>query len=259
MTIGKRLAEIREKNGYTRKRLAEELKRPYRTVTNYERDVREPGHDYLIDIAKKFHVSTDYILGIDSTDTKSAASKMTEAAKSVALKYDKLDEHGKKVVELVLDEETSRMQAEAEQPEVASEPEQTRGKVIPLLGGSFAAGPGEPDFGNLWSDFEISSECKAEFAIKITGDSMEPYLHDGEIAFGKKRNPSNGEVGAFLLDGEFLCKQYVEDMFNNIYLLSLNRTRSDMDRTLLKSGDRRLVCFGTIIMDEKPPLPNNLR
>lgn len=63
MDIPGRLVEIREKNGYTRKRLADELGRPYRTITKYETGEREPGHSYIVEIAKKFGVSTDYILG----------------------------------------------------------------------------------------------------------------------------------------------------------------------------------------------------
>ena len=61
--IPERLVEIREKNGYTRKRLADELGRPYRTITKYETGEREPGHSYIVEIARKFGVSTDYILG----------------------------------------------------------------------------------------------------------------------------------------------------------------------------------------------------
>ena len=66
MSIHERLVEIREKNGYTRKRLAEELGRPYATITKYETGERDPGHSYIIEIAKKFGVSTDYILGVDN-------------------------------------------------------------------------------------------------------------------------------------------------------------------------------------------------
>lgn len=192
---------------------------------------------------------------VDSPPTKNAASELTEAARSVAKKYDTLDGHGKKMVDIVLDEETSRMQAEATQIEAEQEPVLPRTKVIPLLGASFAAGPGEPDFGNLWTNYEVDADNKAEFAIRITGDSMEPYLHDGEIAFGLKHNPQDGEVGAFLLDGEFLCKQYCMDSFGNVYLFSLNRRRSDADKTIMRSGDRTLYCFGTIILKNCPPLP----
>ena len=67
MGIPERLVEIREAHGYTRKRLAEELGRPYATVTKYETGEREPGHTYIIEIAKKFGVTTDYILGIEKS------------------------------------------------------------------------------------------------------------------------------------------------------------------------------------------------
>ena len=67
MTIGERLVAIREQHGYTRKKLAEELGKPYATITKYETGEREPGHSYLIEIAHKFGVTTDYILGVDKT------------------------------------------------------------------------------------------------------------------------------------------------------------------------------------------------
>lgn len=76
--LPERLVAIREKNGYTRKRLAEELGRPYRTLTNYEMGEREPGHTYIIEIAKKFGVTTDYILGL--TDSENGCAKTPDAA-----------------------------------------------------------------------------------------------------------------------------------------------------------------------------------
>lgn len=66
MTLGERLVQIREEHGYTRKRLADELGKPYPTITKYENGQREPGHDYLMLFAEKFGVTVDYILGIDT-------------------------------------------------------------------------------------------------------------------------------------------------------------------------------------------------
>lgn len=68
MGIPERLVEIREKYGYTRKKLAEELGKPYATITKYETGEREAGHEYLIEIAKKFHVTTDYLLGLENLE-----------------------------------------------------------------------------------------------------------------------------------------------------------------------------------------------
>lgn len=66
MSIPEKLIEVRERYGYTRKRLAEELGKPYTTITKYENGEREAGSEYLIEIAKKFHVSTDYLLGLET-------------------------------------------------------------------------------------------------------------------------------------------------------------------------------------------------
>ena len=65
MSVAERLVEIREAHGYTRRRLADELGKPYATITKYETGEREPGHKYLVEIAQKFGVTTDYILGLE--------------------------------------------------------------------------------------------------------------------------------------------------------------------------------------------------
>lgn len=82
MKVAERLVEIREKNGYTRKRLADELGRPYRTITKYETGEREPGHSYIVEISKKFGVTTDYILG--ASDTMTSETKKTPDATEIA-------------------------------------------------------------------------------------------------------------------------------------------------------------------------------
>lgn len=74
MGIPERLVEVREKHGYTRKRLAEELGKPYATITKYENGEREAGSEYLKLIAGKFHVTTDYLLGIEK-ETSPAPAK----------------------------------------------------------------------------------------------------------------------------------------------------------------------------------------
>lgn len=112
--LSKRLVEIRKKNGYTRKRLAEELGRPYRTITNYETGEHEPGHKYLIEISKKFDVTVDYLVGRSDTpkpETKKSPP-MSDEAQKLATDYDGLDDHGKRLVRLVADEEKARCKAD---------------------------------------------------------------------------------------------------------------------------------------------------
>lgn len=128
-------------------------------------------------------------------------------------------------------------------------------KIIPLLGQSLAAGSGEPDFGAGIEDYEVDADSPAEFACKVHGDSLEPYYHDGDIALALKRQPMIGEVGAWLVDGEYKLKQFVEDFYGNVYLFALNRSRKDTDQTLWHNEEHTLVCMGTLIMKKRPPLP----
>lgn len=90
MAIPDKLVEIREKNGYTRKRLADELGRPYRTITKYETGEREPGHEYIIEIAKKFGVTTDYLLGLEETK-KSPDADESASEDRVSELFDRLN------------------------------------------------------------------------------------------------------------------------------------------------------------------------
>lgn len=94
MGIPERLVEIREANGYTRKKLAEELGRPYATVTKYETGEREPGHTYIIEIAKKFRVTTDYILGIEKSPAPAEADTGDKRLDGIIENYHQLNEAG---------------------------------------------------------------------------------------------------------------------------------------------------------------------
>lgn len=94
MTLAERLVNIREENGYTRKRLSDELGKPYATITKYENGQREPGHDYLLLIAEKFGVTVDYILGLE---TKKAAPEIPGAEKQLLEIFRQLDDEGQRL------------------------------------------------------------------------------------------------------------------------------------------------------------------
>ena len=65
-SLGARIIELRKKNGISREELAKEFDIPYTTLRNYENGLREPGHVFLVKVALKFHVTTDYLLGVDN-------------------------------------------------------------------------------------------------------------------------------------------------------------------------------------------------
>lgn len=107
MGIPERLVEVRERNGYTRKRLAEELGKPYATITKYENGEREAGSGYLISIAEKFNVTTDYLLGIE--DEQSAETKKSPAPAESETEEVSLEETDRLLVALGLTKEGEQL------------------------------------------------------------------------------------------------------------------------------------------------------
>lgn len=202
-----------------------------------------PSFSMLVKLAEYFSVPLSVLFG-NGEETKNAPSMEPEAAE-IWKEYTALDDTGRRVVRAVM--------RELGKKEPATEPKKT--KVIPLFGASFAAGRGEPDFGNPWEDYTVPESTRADFAVRISGNSMEPYLHDGTIVLGKRGNPVDGDVAVLLVDGAFLVKQVCEDSFGNLYLFALNRERSDADDTIMHDSGRTVRCFGTVIMDKRVSLP----
>lgn len=252
MTLAERLVKIREANGYTRKRLAEELEKPYRTITNYENGEREPGHDYIIAIAQKFHVSTDYILGLNDTPTNTKkAPSISDEAKDIAKRYDELDKWGKTTVKAVINTEHERVSTET-----APEPQISTTKIIPLYLSPAAAGYTSPILGEDYEDYEVPANSEADYAVRIDGDSMEPYIKDKSVVLVKKAvDLKDGDVGIFSVDNDMYCKQYCQDHIGNVYLFSLNRKRKDADITIWNNSGQTLWCFGKVLMKKRVPLP----
>lgn len=103
---------------------------------------------------------------------------------------------------------------------------------------------------------ENSIPDEAEFGIRVSGDSMEPVYHDGQIVWVEQcDNIGIGEVGIFILDGDGYIKSYDEQepddsikenfidaygvMHNQPVLVSYNQAYRP--RTVSPSSDFRLV------------------
>ena len=60
-----KLKELREENNYSQKQIADYLNVKQNTYSQYETGKRQLPIDVLIKLAKFYHVSTDYILGLE--------------------------------------------------------------------------------------------------------------------------------------------------------------------------------------------------
>ena len=64
--FGKRLKELRLQAGLTQKQLAEQIGVTKSVVSYYELQERYPSPDVLIKLAGVFHVTSDFLLGMDN-------------------------------------------------------------------------------------------------------------------------------------------------------------------------------------------------
>lgn len=95
---------------------------------------------------------------------------------------------------------------------------------VPLLG-SIAAGSPILAEQNIEDYFNLDKKIKADFCLRIKGDSMiNINIMDGDIVFIKKQEDlENGEVGAVLVDDSATLKRFYR-MNGEVYLQSENPT-----------------------------------
>lgn len=67
--LGQRINELRIAMGWSQVQLAEKLSISKQTVSNWENENIQPSIEMLVRIAKLFHVSTDYLLGLENAQT----------------------------------------------------------------------------------------------------------------------------------------------------------------------------------------------
>lgn len=67
--ITKKIKDLREKNNLTQAALAKKLNVTRSSVNAWEMGISIPSTALIVDLAKLFHVSTDYLLGIKGTAT----------------------------------------------------------------------------------------------------------------------------------------------------------------------------------------------
>ena len=63
--LGRRITELRRAFGWSQVQLAEKLNITKQTVSNWENENIQPSVEMLMRIASLFHVTTDYLLGLD--------------------------------------------------------------------------------------------------------------------------------------------------------------------------------------------------
>ena len=254
MTFTKKLNILLKERGMTRGQLAEATGIPYNTIVGfYTRGYKNMKLSNLRRLAAFFQVSMD-LLSDDERELDEEKRENPEMLK----KYQTLSSQGKSLVDHMIDGILDIERAPEPGGEEAPEDNVVyiREYVTPAAAGYASPAEGE--------DYRLivrapSAPADADFAVRIAGDSMEPYIRDGSSVYVSRTNElADGDVGIFFVDGDMKCKQYCEDSEGNIYLFSLNRARKDADMAILASSGLTVFCFGRVILKRRPPLPRDM-
>ena len=247
MSFGERMRFRREELGISRSHLALRLGVSPSATGNYETGISFPKEEVMLRLFDCLQTDPNFLF----QDSFSAGEQVLSQSERTLLKqYRGLSPTGRETVRSVV-EALCAYRDEVEQSRQRQEP-----RVIPLYRSPAAAGYAAPVFGEDFDYVEVTDEipAAAEFAVRIQGDSMTPYIADGSLVYVNRDPMKNGDVGIFCVDGDMLCKQYYKDPFGNVYLFSLNRARADADVLMTPASGRSLVCFGRVIL-HAPPLP----
>lgn len=66
--FGERLKQLRKQKNISQKQLGERIHVTNSMISAYETGLRMPSYEVLIKMAYYFHVSTDYLLGVNQKD-----------------------------------------------------------------------------------------------------------------------------------------------------------------------------------------------
>ena len=208
---------------------------------------QSPSCDKIVVIANYLNVSIEYlILGSTYTEHLSCdAEKLLKyynqlsilekgmvlgkaetlaelAAERAAQEAEKVSKEKKKV--------TEKSKPITIAPAADEAPEQDEEQLVEIRHSVYKVSAGcgfELDEGDNWETIEISDTPearRADYALTISGDSMEPVYYDGDIVLVKMQDTVEiGQIGIFILDGSGYIKKYCGD-----HLVSLNEDYDDI-------------------------------
>lgn len=240
MGISKRIKEAREMMGLTQKELADRLGVTASAVTNYENGTSHPKEPVLLKMLEILPVDANFLFQDDIKSPKREG--YTHQEKLLIKKYRTLDGHGKRTVDVVLEEEVQRMEEmrKAEEKKVLK----PKATVIDLrrYWESPSAGNGNDLTDGGYDIIQVPDTLTARlasYALTVSGDSMEPDLMDGDIVLVKAQETYEvGDIVVFAKNGESYIKYAGEDCFE-----SANPDYPD----IVIGEDDSVRCFGVVL------------
>lgn len=220
MALSNRLRERREQLGLTQGEVAFLLGITPGAVGNYENGVSTPKADILFKVFDALKCDANYLFQDEMRELTADDSATPDEMEHLVKKYRSLDRYGKETVDYILDRESGR----TNQLQKATA---YTGTTIPVRLINYYYRLASAGTGQILFDMpptkkidipDTSKNRRADYAIGVNGDSMEPIYSDGDILLvemTEKIEP--GDIGIFSVNGECYVKK-----FGGKELISLN-------------------------------------
>ena len=247
MTIGEKIKFHRKAMKMTQTELGERLGVQKNAVSKWETGrVEDIPTGKIRQMAEMFDVPVAYLME-DEMDTPAFSSEHDRLAEL----FDTLNKNGRRQL-------MTFARYLASQPELCVSAPQAEVTYIRHYLFPAAAGYASPIEGEEYVLEPVTDRtpAHADFAVTISGDSMEPYIRDGDTVYVQRDATLNEfDVGVFYVDGDVLCKQFCVDDDRSLLLLSANPAREDANRRISPESGSRVVCYGKVLLDRRLPKP----
>ena len=223
--ICQKLQEARRAAGLSQRDVYEWLGISQSTFSSWETGKSCPSISTFLQLCIKYEIDniTDYFL------SDGIYSRRRVLDSRMLSKLADLSERGRAAVYNCLDFEYSNMRME----------QITKRRTLPVYLQPAAAGLGNYLGESKYEELELDAPQSADAGIRISGDSMDPVIRDGEIVFVKFQPQLLGDqVGIFVLNGEAYCKR-LEYRAGEAYLCSFNPKYSPIH--IMPSDDLRVI------------------
>lgn len=212
---GQILRQLREKRNIRQKDIADYLEITQQAYQRYEAGTSEPSGDLLCKLADFYHVTTDCLLGrepmtnpLDSLNTVESpdVSEKEMLETYFSLEPKKRAEFLKVLIKVVQEGKQRKEQLSASQ---------IRYIYLQCLEDAASAGTGEYLQSSNTETIKIvetPESLRADFVVRISGDSMEPTYHDGDWVLVEACDElQEGDIGIFRNEGQGYIKEYGKD------------------------------------------------
>ena len=252
-----RIKKIKSEKKITNEKLSELTGIPLGTLSKILAGISDsPKLSNIVLIADALGCTVDYIVSGTPENTNNYTLSKDEIL--LVTKYRALDEIGKDLVLLVVDKESERNVSSDRKimvkhttptktakilslPQTSANTDFSR-QDVPLYDLPVSAGPGvylDESLAQVISIPKTAKTLSTDYALRISGNSMEPKYHDGDILLVEEAESIEvGELGIFMLDGNGYFKKFGGDR-----LISLNSEYGD----ILLRDYTETVCCGRVI------------